>query len=176
MKLRIFVAGMIFIASSTAFSGVHAQQTPSRSDTAARRAMLEQRLRQRTGDAVKRRLQLTDDQMRRLQATNQQFEKQRTALVTRERDVRREMRQQIMAGDSANQNRVAELLEQVMQLERQRLDLVQSEQREVAKFLNPVQRAKLMAFQNELRNRTQQLRNRPMQRPGGQRRAPLRME
>src|SRR5688572_4723646 len=120
-----------------------------------RRQALERELRMRTGEIVKRRLQLTDDQMSRLQATNRQFEQQRIALFARERDVRRDLRQQILAGDSANQSRVSQLLDQTFLLERQRLELMQTEQRELAKFLTPVQRAKLIGHQDELRRRTQ---------------------
>ena len=139
-----------------------------------RREMLEQRLRERTGDLVKRRLQLSDVQMKQLQASNQQFEQQRGSLLMREREIRRSLRQEILAGEKANQSRVAQLLDQTMQLERQRLDLVQNEQRELAKFLTPIQRAKLFGLQNELRRRAQELRAGPMQRrnapPGGPRR------
>lgn len=131
-----------------------------------RRAMLEQRLRERTGAIVKQRLGLNDVQMTRLQATNKQFEGQRSDLLMRERNVRRELRQQIVSGDSANQNRVSQLLDQAMQIERQRLDLQQSEQRELAKFLTPVQRAKLFGLQAELRKRAQQMRNRQLQGEG----------
>src|SRR4029078_8537574 len=90
-----------------------------------RRAMLEERLRERTGAIVKQRLALTDAQMTKLQAANKQFENQRSDLLMRERHVRRELRQQLQSGDSANQNRVSQLLDQAMQLERQRLDLQQ---------------------------------------------------
>jgi Spy/CpxP family protein refolding chaperone len=131
--------------------------------------MLEQQLRQRTAEIVKRRLQLTDEQMAKLQATNRQFEEQRVALMMKERDVRRELRQQLTSG-TADQNRVGVLLDQAMQLERQRLDITQAEQRELAKFLTPVQRAKLFGLQNEMRRRAQELRNRQMQKrpgPGG---------
>ena len=123
-----------------------------------RREMLEQRLRERTGDLVKRRLELSDSQMKQLQAANQQFEQQRGSLMMREREIRRSLREEILAGDKANQSRVGQLLDQTMQLERQRLDLVQNEQREHAKVLTPVQRAKLFGLQNELRRRAQELR------------------
>jgi len=134
-----------------------------------RRQALERELRMRTGEIVKRRLQLTDDQMSRLQATNRQFEQQRMALFARERDVRRDLRDQILAGDSANQSRVSQLLDQTFAIERQRLELMQTEQRELAKFLTPVQRAKLIGLQAELRRRTQGMgrgpQGRPMRRP-----------
>ncbi len=126
-----------------------------------RREALERQLRNRTGEMVKRRLDLTDAQMSRLQATNRQFEQQRMTLFTRERETRRALRQEMLSEDRANQPRVAELLDQTLQLERQRLDLLQNEQRELAKFLSPVQRAKLLGIQTELRRRTQDMRGRP---------------
>ena len=126
-----------------------------------RREALERQLRMRTGEMVRRQLALSDDQMTRLQATNRQFEQQRVALVTRERELRRELRREVLAGDKANQNRVSQLIDQSFLLERQRFDLVQTEQKELAKFLTPVQRAKLMGLQGELRRRTQQMRPRP---------------
>ena len=126
--------------------------------------MLEQRLRERTGEIVQRRLQLTEDQMKQLQSTNKQFEARRADMIAREREVRRDLRMQMMA-EKPDQNKVSQLLDQTMQLERQRLDLVQNEQRELAKFMTPVQRARLFAIQNELRRRTQEMRNRrPMDR------------
>ena len=125
-----------------------------------RRDMLEQRLRERTAEIVQRRLQLTDVQMKQLQAVNRQFEQQRGSLIAREREIRRDLRAEILSGDKANQQKVGQLLDQTMQLERQRLELLQNEQRELAKFLTPVQRAKLFGLQNELRRRTQELRGR----------------
>lgn len=126
-----------------------------------RREALERQLRMRTGEMVRRQLELNDDQMARLQATSRQFERQRTALLERERQVRRELRREIMLDERANQNHVSQLLDQAFEIERQRFDLLQSEQRELAKFLTPVQRAKLVGIQAELRRRTQQMRGRP---------------
>lgn len=158
------VAGMIVVVGS---AGAQVRPDSTRAGQPnVRREMLEQRLRERTGELVRRQLHLTDDQMTRLQASNRQSEQQRVALVSKERDVRRELRQQIMSGDAVNQDRVAQLLDQSMQLERQRLDLVQNEQRELAKFLTPVQRAKLFGLQTELRRRVQAMRNGAVQRGG----------
>lgn len=159
----IFTAAFISIAPAAAVS---AQRPLPPDSSGPRRNMLEQRLRQRTAEVVRRRLQLTEDQMKQLQATNAAFEKQRADLMARERDTRHELRQQILAGDDANQNRVSQLLDQTMQLERQRIDLLQSEQRELAKFLKPVQRAKLFGLQGEMRRRAQEMRMREMQRRG----------
>jgi periplasmic protein CpxP/Spy len=163
-NIRIPLLALIALFATTAAG---AQGRPGDNP---RREMLEQRLRERTGEIVRNRLQLTDDQMKQLQSTNRQFEQQRGALLMREREMRRELRGQLML-EKPDQNRVAQLLDQTMQLERQRLDLVQNEQRELAKFLTPVQRAKLFGIQNELRRRAQELRKMPAQRrnpgPGG---------
>jgi integrin beta 8 len=165
---------LVVAAVCLAIPGVVAAQPPQpgqagqpgqQGQQGARRQMLEQRLRERTGDLVRRRLQLTDDQMTKLQSTNRQFEQQRMSLIGKEREVRQELRRQLTSG-TADQNRVASLLDQAMQLERQRLDVQQSEQRELAKFLTPVQRAKLFGLQNEMRRRAQELRNGQMQRQG----------
>lgn len=139
---------------------VSPQQAPGANP---RRAELEQRLRQRTGEIVKRRLGLTDDQMAKIQATNKDFEKQRMDLMARERTTRQLLRAQIMMGDSANQSKVSQLLDQSIQIQRQRLDLLQNEQKELGKFLNPVQRAKYLGLQTEMRQRAQQMRNGQMQ-------------
>lgn len=145
------------------------------------RALLERRFRERSAELVRRQLQLNDDQMARLQATNQQFDRQRAALITEERQTRQSLRSELSRTDSANQQRVASLLDQMLRLERQRLDLVASEQRELGKFLTPVQRAKYLGLQNQLRQRMQELRDgggpgagrrTPLMRPPGGRRNP----
>jgi hypothetical protein len=170
MIRRIVVAGMSAVLSLAAVGAraqpvagpqAAAQQLPN-----ARRQQLEQQLRQRTGEVVRRRLSLNDDQMSKLQATNRQFESQRADLVRRERETRQALRAQLMSGDTANQARVSQLLDEQLQLQRQRIDLVQSEQRELGKFLTPVQRARYFGLQNEIRRRAQALRN--GQAPGGQ--------
>ena len=129
----------------------------------ARRLELEQQLRERTGEVVKRQLNLSDEQMTRLQATNRDFEQQRTSLMVRERETRQALRAQLLSGDSANQTRVGQLLDQSIQLQRQRLELLQNEQRELGKFLTPVQRAKYFGIQTEVRKRAQQLQSAQMQ-------------
>lgn len=160
--LKVALAALGLIAPA-----LHAQRPDGPPGPNPRRQMLEQQLRERTGDLVKRRLKLTDAQMQQLQATNRQFEQQRGSLLLRERETRRTLRSEILSGEKANQNKVSQLLDQMLQLERQRLDLVQNEQRELAKFLSPVQRAKLFGLQNEMRRRAQELQAGPRPRRNG---------
>ncbi len=146
---------------------------------AQRRAELERRFRERSAQIVRRQLKLNDDQMARLQAANQEFDRQRVTLVAQERQTRQALRAELMAGDSANQQKVGALLDQMMRFQRQRLDLQENEQRELGKFLTPVQRAKYFGLQNQLRKRMMELRDRaaagparvqpPMMRPRARR-------
>jgi periplasmic protein CpxP/Spy len=55
-------------------------------------------------------------------------------------------------------------LEQLPKYERRRLDLMEREQRELARFLSPVQRAKYIGLQDELRRTMQDVQHRRMER------------
>jgi Spy/CpxP family protein refolding chaperone len=125
------------------------------------RAQLEQRLRQRIATVVKKRLQLTDEQFDKLANTNRVYEHQRQALVQQERATRLGLRAEILAGDHADQQHVATLLDRLVSLQRQRLDLLAREQADLSHFLTPVQRAQYMAIEEQVRRRVEQLRRNP---------------
>jgi periplasmic protein CpxP/Spy len=125
-----------------------------------RRQQLEQRLRQRLEVVVQARLHLTNDQMVRLRETNQRFAGQRWVLADREREVRQAMRAELMPGVAANQQHVSSLIDSLFVLQRQRLDMLQAEQRELAGYLTPLQRVQYYGLQEQLRNRLEQIRRR----------------
>ena len=141
--------------------------------TPAERAQLERQLRQRVGRAVQARLQLSDAQMARLQSTNQLFEGRRRALIAEERQLRAGIAEQFAAGDRADQAAVAKFIDRAIAIQRERLDLVEQEQRQLSSFLTPVQRARYLDLQERLRRRVEELR-RGQQRggPGGRRLLP----
>lgn len=150
-----------------------AQQTPdSPQPGEGNRAALQARMRERIGGLVKERLGLNDQQMAQLQQVNTRFEESRRLLVEQERDLRMAMRDELLAGEGANQTRVGEHLERLLRVQRQRLDLIESEQRELAKFMTPVQRAKYLALQDQMRRRVQELRQRGEGGPRGGRANP----
>jgi hypothetical protein len=62
-----------------------------------------------------------------------------------------------MAGERANQSRVSGLLDTALSLQKQRISLIEAEQRELSAFLTPVQRARYIALQTQFRNRAEQL-------------------
>lgn len=123
-----------------------------------RRAVLEQQFRQRGEQIVRRQLNLSDDQMRRLRDVNSRFDGQRRGLVQQERDARVALRNEIARGSSADQGRVAQLMAQVRDLQQQRFALQQQELQQLSGFLTPVQQAQYEALVTQLRERARQLR------------------
>lgn len=100
-------------------------------------------------------------------ATNQRFEGRRRLLLDQEREVRASLRVQLDRGDSANAAQVATLLDRMLQVQRDRLAVTEQEQRELAAFLTPMQRARLLGLQEQIRQRIEGMRLPPGAGPGG---------
>jgi hypothetical protein len=138
--------------------------------TPKERAELERRFRENFAAEVKKRLQLTDDQMTKLMAVNQRLDVQRRQLFQQEREARMGLRTELANPEaSVNQARVAELLDTVLRLQRTRLELVEREQRELSAFLTPVQRARFQAFVDFVQRRMDDLDGQRNGRGGGPR-------
>ena len=138
---------------------------------------LQRQFRERLAEVVKRRLNLNESQMQQLGQVNDRFERERMRLLRDERVARQALRVEVLAGDSADQPKVAKLLDQLLVIQRQRLDLTEREQRELAGFMTPTQRAMYFGIQDQLRRRLEELREQRQQRrpgapPGGGRRPP----
>lgn len=137
-------------------------------DAPPQRDALEQRFRQRLGQIVQRRLELTNDQAAKLRATNQRFEPRRRELLRAERETRQALRRQLAGGGAtADQREVGRLLDAMLAVQHRRLAIAEEEQKELAGYLTPVQRAKYYALQEELRRRMQEMQQR--RRAGAQR-------
>ena len=128
-------------------------------DTAAnpRRAALEQRFRQQSATLAKQKLGLSDAQLAQLEQTNARFAPQMNQLVAQERDTRRQLRMEMTQGNQANQQHVSDLLDKTVSLQKQRIALVEAEQKDLARFLTPTQRAGYIALQAQFRMRAQEL-------------------
>jgi len=139
---------------------------PPRSAQGVPRESLEARVRSRMTQVVRTQLGLTDEQARRLAATNQRLDGRRRALVNQEREARASLRVQLDRGDSANAAQVSTLLDRMLQLQRSRLELMEEEQRDLATFLTPVQRARFLGLQEQVRQRLEGMPLPPGARPG----------
>lgn len=168
----LFGIALLACLTSSALTSVQAQGGPpgsaprGRAGAArlddAQRGQLERRLQERINQVVRVRLALTDDQFDKLRAVASRVEEERRALRNEEMTTRFAMRQELLAGEKANEARVAELLDRMPRFERRRLDLMEQEQRELAKFLSPTQRARYIGLQDELRRSMQDLQRRRM--------------
>ena len=123
----------------------------------ARRQLLEQQIRRSFWRAAKQRIGFSDEQMQRLEASSQRFDVRRRELAQQERTQRVALRAQILADSAANQPAIATALDQLHDIQRRRLELQADEQRELATFMTPLQRAKFMAMQEQVRRRMQEL-------------------
>lgn len=174
LRTRMVFTGLLALLLAGGGATLAAQERPG-APTQAQRDSLEARVRARMGLMLRNQLGLNDEQVRRFQATNQRFEGQRRELFEQERTVRRELREALSATDTTRQQaQVAALLDRTLELQRRRLDLIEAEQRELATFLSPVQRARLFGIEEQIRRRVMELReggNRPGRAipPGGRR-------
>ncbi len=165
---RLMAIALVLTAGSPAMAG--AQGRPPRADdraatsrmNAQQREALEKRFKERIDALVKERLRLTDEQQLKLREVASRTEESRRVLRREESVLRTALRNEMTAGEKANELKVGELLDQMPGLERRKLDLMESEQRDLAKFLTATQRARYFGLQDELRRGMQDLQRRRM--------------
>ena len=136
---------------------------PGRMDR-QRDGLMAQQLEARINTIIRKRLSLTDEQFGKLRAVAGKVEDERRVLRREEMVTRSTLRRELLAGEQANESVVGEMLEQLPKYERRRLDLMEREQRELARFLSPVQRAKYIGLQDELRRSMQDVQHKRMER------------
>jgi len=126
----------------------------------AGRARLEGQLRRGFAQLVRNRVGLSDDQMMRLRPMAQRFEQQRRQLQMEERDTRVSLRTSLQAGQSADARQVDQLLQHMIDIQKRRVAILEAEQRDLATIMTPIQRARYMALQEQIRRRLEQMRQR----------------
>lgn len=121
---------------------------------------LVRQLQQRVAEIVQRSLHASDDQMRQLLVVNRRYETEWRSLAQRDRESRAVIRAEVLRDTLADQHEVARNIEVLIDVQRQRLDLLSREQKDLAEFLTPVQRAQYMTLQARLRKKVEDLRER----------------
>jgi periplasmic protein CpxP/Spy len=121
------------------------------------RPALERQFRQQVERQLRERVGLDESQVRRLREVSARLEPRRAALMREERAARVELRRRL-ATDTADQGRIAALLDDLQRVHRARLDLVAAEQKELAAFMTPLQRARYLALQEQIRRRMDEMR------------------
>ena len=165
------------VVATLFLSAVAVAAQPARAN--AQRPALEQQLRQRMAAVTRQRLGLNDSQMTQLEQSNARFAPQLTQLIANERETRRQLRLELTS-PNPNQQHVSTLIDQTITLQKQRVALVEAEQKDLARFMTPVQRAQYVALQTEFRRRAQEMvrqnagknQDPPFKRGGGLKRLP----
>jgi hypothetical protein len=121
---------------------------------------LRRRVRERFAERIQEELNLTPDQMRRLRTTVGEYAGQRRELEARQRDLRQALGGQLRPGVAAVPDSVARLTDELMDLRVRYAESFRAEQRELARYLDPVQRAKITLLRDRLANRAQEFRRR----------------
>jgi len=129
------------------------------------RSVMERRVEARINQIIRTQLGLNDEQFTQLRAVSERVEVQRRELRREEMSTRGELRRQLLDTQPANESRIAELLDQLPKLERRRIDMLEQQQRELARFLTPSQRARYFALEDDLRRNLQESQRRRLDGP-----------
>ena len=114
---------------------------------------LRRRVRERFGERVQQDLSLTNDQMRQLRGTVGKFGGRRRDMESRQRTLREALAGQLRPGVGASPDSVARLTDELMGLRVHSAESFRQEQAELARFLDPVQRARILVLRERLLER-----------------------
>ncbi len=125
------------------------------------------RFAERAGQA----LRLNRDQIQRLRRELQASRQQRNAIRLESRQIRQELGR-LVQQDAVDEARLGELLDTLVELEVQAVQVTVDEQRRLAEFLTPLQRARVMWLQQRLARQAAERQGArtdvpPSDRPGG---------
>jgi hypothetical protein len=121
---------------------------------------LRRRVRERFAERVQEELKLTPDQVGRLRTTLGDYSSRRREMQARQRALREALAWQLRPGIAAVPDSVARLTDELMTVRVNYAESFRSEQREMAQYLDPVQRAKITLLRDRLLNRAQEFRRR----------------
>ena len=123
-----------------------------------RLAMMRAQIEERFGRRIQAELGLNDQQMERLRAAGRANEDRQRETNRREGDLFRAVVEQLRPGVAANQDSLGRMLDGIAALRVQRAQSEQQELRELAQFLNPLQRAQLLLMRRQLMERINAIR------------------
>jgi hypothetical protein len=164
--MRRSMVGVLTLLMALAGAPLHAQQPGVGRPRAEE---LRRRVRERFAERVQQDLNLTSDQMRQLRGTVGKFGADRRDMEARQRTLRDALAGQLRPGLGASPDSVARLTDELMGLRVHYAESFREEQAELARFLDPVQRARILVLRERLLERGREFRGR---RPLMERRAP----
>ncbi len=164
--MRRSMIGVLTLLMALAATPLHSQEPGV---ARPRVEELRRRVRERFAERVQQDLNLTSDQMRQLRGTVGKFGGRRRDMESRQRTLREALSGQLRPGIGASPDSVARLTDELMGLRVRYAESFREEQAELARYLDPVQRARILVLRERLLERGRKFLGR---RPLMERRAP----
>ena len=122
------------------------------------RGELEAELRRGFARVVRQRVGLSDDQMRRLAPITQKHATERARIQLDEREARMELGRILRDSVPPDTAKVVTLLARLLEVQKRRVQLMEQEQKDLAAIMTPVQRARFLGLQEQLRRQMEERR------------------
>ena len=164
--MRPSILGVLALLMALTVAPLHSQEPGA---VRPRLEELRRRVRERFAERVQQDLNLTSDQMRQLRGTVGKFGIRRRDMESRQRTLREALAGQLRPGLGASPDSVARLTDELMGLRVHYAESFRDEQAELARYLDPVQRARILVLRERLLERSKGFLGR---RPLMERRAP----
>jgi hypothetical protein len=124
-----------------------------------RQQALARDIRRAFSGVVRRQLGLNDEQARKLNDVDGRYQKQRNEVGRDEREARLALKAALEDSTAKpDDGKIEEYLGRLVKAQHRRADLLEAEQKDMAAFLSPVQRAKYLALREQLTRRIAQMR------------------
>jgi len=151
---RLWLVLALVLAPGLAAQEPAAPQRPDTVEAERLRAQIEDRFAQH----VQEQLRLTPDQATKLRASQERFGTQRRTLARQQMGRRMALQDQMQPGVAANADSVRKLMDGVQAGRSAMLKIDQDEDREMAGYLTPVQRARYQEMRARLHQRVNEMR------------------
>lgn len=145
------------LAFAVTFAPEFAAQQPQPVDT-AEAERLRARIEERFAQHVQQELRLTPDQATKLRASQERFGTRRRALMRQQMERRMALHDQMQPGVAADADSVKKLMDGFQAGRGEMLKIDQDEDREMASYLTPVQRARYQEMRARLHQRLNEMR------------------
>jgi Spy/CpxP family protein refolding chaperone len=132
-------------------------------DDSPQAARIRQQIEQRFAQQIQANLGLTDQQAVKLRATFNAYAPKRRAMEQEERAIKRGLQGQLRPGIAANADSVAKLVDRLLELKVTYAQSFVDENREMSKYLTPVQRAQFQVMRERLMARIEAIRQQRQQ-------------
>jgi protein CpxP len=136
-------------------------------DTNPQAAVLRQQIETRFAQQIQATLGLSDEQTVKLRATFNTYAPKRRAMEQEERGIKRGLQGQLRPGIAANSDSVGKLVDRLLELKVNYAKSFVEEDREMAKFLTPVQRAQYQMLRERLMARIEEVRQQRQRQQAG---------